>query len=66
MLFFQFIDGLVTDLGVNEAVLRARDEDVTFNFHEVCQLGRVQLPNADGVCLLLRPCKKLTDVLDHG
>lgn len=55
-----------TNLGVDQTILWARDEDVAFDFHEVRQLRRVELPNADGICLLLCPRKEFPDMFYHG
>ena len=45
---------VLTDLSLNHAVLRAGDEDKTFDLKEVGELRGIELPDADCVALFVR------------
>ena len=54
-----------THLRLYHTILRTRDEHKALDFHEVCQLGGVELADAYGVALLLRLLEGCPQVFDE-
>lgn len=54
-----------TDLAVNDAVLRTRDEHEALDLEEISELGWVELANANGVALFAGPAKDGAEVLNE-